>query len=239
MQLRRLHRLLGLLICVPSLLWGISGALLAWKNWASEPEPPAAAASTPRPFKVDVGAALATAAVGHSEPPQAVEWRHVLGAPRYLIRYAAPPAILVDGESGQLIAGIDEASARKIAAEAAPAGITVADCELQTAPSLVYLDDFELPVYRVGLSDRSNVYLSPRTGEVFFRAPRLAWLIRFAFYKLHVWKWSGGAGRAHSYLLLLAMALVLAASSATGLWLLVRPLRRAENRQKLPDPAGS
>lgn len=229
MRLRRVHRLLGLLICVPSLLWGLSGAILAWKNWASAPEPPPATPSPPRPFKLDVSAAIATAGAGRSEPPQAVEWRHLLGAPRYVIRYAGAPPVLIDGESGQPIAGIDEASARKLAAEVAPAGITVADCELQRTPSLVYLEDFELPVYRVGLSDRSNVYLSPRTGEVFFSAPRLAWLIRFAFYKLHVWKWSSGSGQAHSYLLLLAMAGVLFASSATGLWLVLsgwRPLGR-------------
>lgn len=227
MRPRRLHRLLGLLICVPSLLWGLSGALLAWKNWAREPDSPPAAVSPERPFRIEVSAALATAAAGHAEAPLAVEWRHVLGAPRYLVRYAKPPTVvLIDGETGKIAPAIDEDSARKIAAEAAPAGITVADCELQTQPSLVYLDDFELPVYRIGLSDRSNVYLSPRTGEVFFRAPRLAWLIRFAFYKLHVWKLSSSPGQAHSYLVLLAMALVLATSSLTGLWLLLQPGRR-------------
>jgi len=118
----------------------------------------------------------------------------------------------------------------RIAAEEAPAGVTVRSCTLQEQPSLVYLSGMELPVYRVALSDASDVYVSPTTGEAYFRAGRTARLIRFAFYRLHVWKWSSGEGPYRSYLVLGAMALVLILSSLSGIWLWLSSLRRAVQR---------
>jgi hypothetical protein len=94
----------------------------------------------------------------------------------------------------------------------------------------MYLRDMELPVFRVALSDHSDVYVSPTTGEAFFRADRVAWAIRFAFYGLHVWKWSSGPGPHLSYLVLCAMALILCITSVAGLWLWLGPQARRPRR---------
>jgi hypothetical protein len=154
--------------------------------------------------------------------PSSVKWHYLAGAPYYAIQYeGASAVVLINGETGQQLPRVDEDLARRIAAEAAPPGTRVVGCKLQREPSLVYLAGDELPVYRVALSDASDVYISPTSGQVFYHADRLTWAIRFAFYGLHVWKWSGGAGPHASYLLLLGMALLLCLSSITGLLLLL------------------
>jgi uncharacterized iron-regulated membrane protein len=230
MNMRRLHRWLGLVIFVPALLWGLSGALLAWKNWARDAAPPAESAKKEpdRPFKIDLAQALTAANAKRSDAElAAVEWRHLAGIPHYLIRYRdGQGPSLVNGETGQPIPMIDADLAQRVAATEAPRGVRVIGCTLQDRPSLLYLDGMELPVYRVALSDSSNVYVSPTTGEAYFRADRMAWLIRFSFYGLHVWNWSSGPGPHLSYLVLFAMALVLCAGSLSGAWLWWKSMRR-------------
>ncbi len=233
MRWRRLHRLLGLIIFVPSFVWGLSGAFLAWKNFAQGgPEPPTAAV-VKRPFRIAPAQALVVAESTRApnqataEHPRSIEWVHLTGSPYYLVRYESPPAVvLINGETAELLPRIDEALARSIATEAAPLGTRVVGCELQQKPSLVFLRRQELPVYRVALSDQSDVYVSSTTGEVFFRATRIFWVIRFAFYGLHVWKWSQEPGRNGSFLVLLVMGLLLSTSSLTGLGLIFRTSRR-------------
>lgn len=233
MRMRQIHRLLGVVLCVPTLLWGLSGALLAWKNWAPDPVPPPPLRPPPieRPFRIDVTQALS--ALGQDAQPQSVSWEHLAGAPYYLIRPATGAPLLVNGETGQRLAGVDAEQAAAIAAAEAPDTIVVGS-ELQTVPSLVYLSGMELPVHRVALADGGSVFVSPRTGRVYFRADRLTWLIRFAFYGLHVWKWSSTPGQAHSYLFLLALALALVAGSLSGLVLLFRPARKRQPERFIP-----
>lgn len=221
-KLRRWHRLIGLVVGLPCLLWGLSGAILAWKNWAHEPLAPNQA-GPPRPFRVPVEKALK--ALGRADVPLQVEWRHVAAAPRYVIRFAAPPLVqLVDGEDGRVVPRLDAQRAQEVGQEAAPPGVGVRGCALQTAGSLVYPSWNELPAFRVALDNGDDVYVSPTTGEVLAHVDTRFRVIRVAFYGLHVWKFSPAQDAPVSYLVLLAMGLVLTAAGATGLWLGLRGL---------------
>lgn len=231
MTLRRWHRLLGLIICLPCLLWGVSGGLLAWKNWARErtppPAPSAAPAAAPRPFTIPVERALA--ATGRTDRPSAVLWRHLAGAPHYLVRFSSPPReVLVHGETGAVLPQqpVDEALARSIAEADGPPGARVQAVQRQLTGTLVYPEWNELPVWRLTLDNGDDVYVSPSTGEVRQHADTFFRLVRISFYGLHVWKWSNKPGPATSYLILLGMSALLVFSAATGLFLLLRPRRR-------------
>jgi len=229
-NLRRWHRLIGLLVGLPCLLWGLSGALLAWKNWAGRRPSGLTQASPQRPFTVPIGMALR--ALGRFDTPTQVEWRHVAGAPRYVVQFARPPLVqVVDGESGQALAlpTVDAHLARQIGqAEAAP-GVFVTRCVLQNTGSLVYPDWNELPVFRVTLGNGDDVYVSPSTGAILAHADMRFRAIRVGFYGLHVWRF-GDTPDASSYLFLLVMGLVLAAAGATGLTLGLRGLGPARRR---------
>ena len=229
MQPRRLHKVIALIVCLPCLLWGISGAFLAWKNWAADTRqpPPRKPPPTDQPFRAALAPVLAQQQAQGRPDPQSVEWRHVVGAPRYVLHYDQPPeVVVVDGESGQVLPGIEASEALRIADAAAPLGTQALRVTFQTEPTLVYLSRFELPVYRVAISDGSDVYVSPRTGAVIIRAERMALWIRTASFGLHVWQWSLGPGPHFSYLLLMLAALCLVAASASGLWLALRPALR-------------
>lgn len=226
MTARRWHRLIGLIICLPCLLWGGSGAVLAWKNWARSRQPPAPVSerAVEKPFSVLLDRALA--ATGRSETPVAVEWIRLAGAPHYLVRYASPPrSALVDGTTGELLKQqplISEALASAIAQADAPPGLAVRSVAWHTEGTLVYPEWNELPVWRVTLDNGDDVYVSPTTGEIRQRADTVFRIIRVSFYGLHVWKW----GRSQqSYLFLMIMGCLLVFGASTGLWLALRPRR--------------
>jgi hypothetical protein len=63
----------------------------------------------------------------------------------------------------------------------------------------------------------------------------MQWAIRFAFYGLHVWKWSSAPGPHYSYWVLLFMALGLCVSGASGIWLNLRLL--LPSRRKASPPS--
>lgn len=223
---RKLHKFLALAVCLPCLLWGLSGSFLAWKNWARDTRQPPARKPPPseQPFRAPLPQVLAQLAAEGRGEPKSLEWTHTVGAPRYILRYATPPGtVLVDGDSGRIIPGIERDEALRIADAAAPLGAQALSVTFQTEPSLVYLADFELPAYRVAISDGSDIYVSPRTGEVIIRAERIHWFIRVAYFGLHVWRFSLGPGPYYSYLLLLAAGLLLVAASLSGLYLAFWP----------------
>ena len=241
MRMRGVHRLLGVVLFVPTLLWGLSGAFLAWKNWVSNrPEASAENRAKPalRPFRVDVPRALAATGKPNDAPLRSIEWRHLAEDPYFVIQYEdAPQPMLISGESGAVLSGVPLELALRIAARNAPKGLRVTGCVLQEKPSLIYLPGMELPVYRAALSDGSEMYLSPTSGELFFHVPRLAWAIRFAFYILHVWQFSQGPGPHYSYLVLLVMALLLSASGVSGLVLWLRTFGSSSRRRAKRDTA--
>jgi hypothetical protein len=228
MTARRWHRLIGLLICLPCLLWSSSGAVLAWKNWARSQKPPAREPSPApledKPFRVPIERALA--AIGRSETPAAVEWIRLAGAPHYRVRYASPPrSVLVDGTTGELRKQeppIPEALASSIAQGDAPPGVAVRSVVWHTAGTMVYPDRNELPVWRATLDNGDDVYVSPTTGEIHQHTDTLVRVIRVSFYGLHVWKWGSSQ---QSYLFLMVMSLLLSCGAMTGLWLALRPRR--------------
>lgn len=228
MTLRRWHRLLGLIICVPCLLWGISGALLAWKNYASEKEQPGRrVAATLVPFTVPVERALGAA--GRGDTPTQVRWHRIAGAPYYLIRYeAAPRTVLVHGQTAAVLGGspaVDEALARAVAQQDTEDGsvATVRSVYWQTAGTLVYPEWGELPVWRVTLGNGDDVYVSPGSGQVLQHVDWFFRVIRVSFYGLHVWKLSPGPG---SYLFLMGMGVLLIFGALSGIWMVVFGGRR-------------
>lgn len=227
----RVHKLIALAVCLPCLLWGLSGAFLAWKNWARDTHKPPPRKPPPQeqPFRVSAAQVLAQLQAQGRGEPHKLEWRHVVGAPRYLLHYTQPSEVVaVDGDTGLVLPPIDASEAQRIADAAAPLGTQAQAVAFQTEPSWVYLADFELPVYRVAISDGSEIYVSPRTGDVIVRADRMAWWIRTAYFGLHVWRWGSAPGPYRSYLVLLAAALGLVAAATSGLWLALRPsLRRS------------
>ena len=233
MTARKLHKFLALAVCLPCLLWGLSGSFLAWKNWARDTRKPPARKPPPidQPHLASLPQVLALLATQGRSDPQRLEWTHTVGAPRYIVHFASPPTpVLIDGESGQIIPGIERDEAVRIADAAAPQGTRALSATLQSQPSLVYLADFELPAYRVAISDGSDIYISPRTGEVIIRAERIHWFIRAAYFGLHVWRFSLGPGPYYSYLLLLAAGLLLVAASLSGLYLAFAP----RGKRRLP-----
>jgi uncharacterized iron-regulated membrane protein len=223
--LRRWHRLFGILLGVPCLLWGISGAFLSWKNYAtlSRPGNPQAVTGERTPFTIGVQQALA--ATGQDGPPQSVEWRWLLGSPRYVVHYADGPAVLIDGRSGELVPKVDEALARRIAQADAPSGVRVLGCALQERATLIYRPWEEFPAYRLPLSNGDEVYVSPRTGEVLAHVDGMYRLIRGSFVILHTLDLSTAPGRHASYLLLALLGLGLLFLSVTGLLLAYRTYR--------------
>ena len=237
MNLRRFHRLIGLLVSLPCVLWGLSGGVLAWKNWARDRPKPTIEKAPILPRSFQVGWQTVRAHLQRSDEPLAIERRHVLGAPRYLVRFATPPnEVMLDGETGAALPqqAISEREALQIATSLSPQGVDAQSVRMQTEPSLLYLAGMELPVYRVSLSDGSEAFVSPTTGEQYFRADGLARLIRRGYFWLHVWRFSSGPGPHVSYLLLAFAGGILTLSGLSGVWLALAPRRR---REPLPKAA--
>lgn len=222
-RLRRWHRMLGLLVGLPCLLWGTSGAILAWKHYANlrPPGNPEAVAGEKTPFTLPIEQALRLG--GHQDPPQAVEWRWLLSRPQYVLHYASEPStVVVDGQRPQAFPVVDEAMARRIAQADAPPGVSVTGCRMQTGQTLVYRGD--LPAYRLALSNGDEVYVSPLTGEVQAHVDNIYRVIRVAYFALHIWDVSHRPGRHPSFVLLGLCALGLVCLGLSGLWLGLSPL---------------
>jgi hypothetical protein len=229
MPLRRWHRRIGLLVGIPCLLWGLSGAVLAWKHLAalSPPGDPTRVAGAHTPFSVPVDQAVRAA--GRSGPPMEVRWRWLLSRPRYEIRYFTPPQVVViDGLTGKAAPPLDCALARQVAE--ADGGVPARDCTLITAHTLIYRPDREVPAFRVALDNGHDVYVSPTTGQLLAHVDLLYRLFRVAFFGLHMWDLSVAPGRHLSFGLLLAMALLLLAMGVTGLYLALATRARPGGR---------
>lgn len=227
--LRRWHRWLGLCVGLPCLLWGTSGTILAWKHMTSlqPPGDPARVAGQRTPFVVPVEQALR--AVNRKDLPQAVEWRWLLGRPRYELRYAAAPErVSVDGLLGQVLPKVDEALARRVAEADGPPGPHAVSVTLQDRYSLVYRPGRELPALRVRLDNGDDVYVSPASGQVLVHADDLYRFLRFVLFGLHMWDLSNAPEPHRSFYLLGACALGVLGLGISGLWLFVSswPRRR-------------
>lgn len=220
--LRRWHRRLGLLLFLPCLAWGLSGAILAWKNWA-RPRPPDLAAVTGRrtPFALPPEEALRLA----GGQPRALRWTWLLATPRYVVEYDDAPPVRIDGLRPLRLPPVDETLARRIA-EAAAGTDRVRGCaQLRDGVWLLRHGPEEGPLWRCDLDGGDAVYVD-EGGEV-VRVGALYRLIRFAFLGLHTWDLSTGTGAHASYLFLLAAALCLVALCLSGLALWLPRRRRA------------
>ena len=183
----------------------------------------AQASPVEQPHRADLPQVLALLATQGRSDPQRQSGRTPSAPPLHRALCQPADPLLIDGDSGQIIPGIERDEALRIADAAAPQGTRALSATLQSQPSLVYLADFELPAYRVAISDGSDIYISPRTGEVIIRAERIHWFIRAAYFGLHVWRFSLGPGPYYSYLLLLAAGLLLVVASLSGLYLAFAP----------------
>lgn len=216
---------------VPCLLWGSSGAVLAWKHWTTRAPPgnPAAVAGGPgrAPFVVDP--AQAVRATGHGGVPVALRWTWLLGAPRYEVQFD-DALLVIDGRIPVLVAPADEALSRRVALADAPAGVHVVAVAQQERPTLVFRPRRPLaqePAYRVTLSNGDDVYVSRTTGQVQAHVDDVYRLLRVSFFALHMWDLSPtrrDEPRRASFLLLMGMATALLLLGASGL-LLALPRR--------------
>ena len=120
----------------------------------------------------------------------------------------------------QLLPPADEELARRVAQADAPPGATVASVELVHRPSLfAYRPGRDLPVYRVALTNGSDVYVSRRSGQVQAHVDWIYRLVRVSFFALHMWDLSLGPDPHRSFLLLGAAALLLFLLGISGLLL--------------------
>ncbi len=182
--MRYLHRVLGLVLLIPFLLWTATGLMFLLKpGWTPAYE----MLDAFLPTSLDLGAVLppteALRQAGVEEAPVRVELVQTALGPTYRVRFSAGASALVDARSGRLQSPLSEAQARAIA-ESAAAKATARDrfgavLRSRTVGDAVEVEFKGGAVVTVGRSDLSVSQRGPDTDRI------------DALYRVHYLQWTG------------------------------------------------
>lgn len=186
--IQRIHLWSGLILGIQVLLWMASGAVMSWfpielvrgeTSAFSAPQTPLDAQTYASPGGIIAQAGGATS----------LELRHFLGRPAYLTRGPAADG-LYDAASGQKLTPLNEATARRVAAQDYVGSGQIVRAMLVTYPPKEYRG--ERPVWRIDYNDRfhTRLYISPTTGEVRARRNDI-WRLYDFFWMLHIMDYDG------------------------------------------------
>lgn len=227
--LRPLHKWLGLLIGLQILLWfsgGLVMSALPLEQVRGEDR-----AQSPMPAALVLPSLSPQALVqrqGLSQLHQ-ITLRSLMSRPVYEVHSAAGTR-LYDGQDGTLLPPIDEALARRIAAQDYVGSAAIATASLLTRETGTEYREKPLPAWRIQFDDEraTTLYIAADTGAITARRNSL-WRVFDFFWMLHVMDYQTRDDFNHPLLIgAAALALLMALS---GLWLLTLLLWRQRGRK--------
>ncbi|MCU0868979.1 MAG: PepSY domain-containing protein [Burkholderiales bacterium] len=165
-----LHRWLGIAVCVPMLLWFVSGVVMMYVGYpklSTAERMERLPALEPQRVRVDLAAALAAAAL--DAPPKSVRLTSVGGQPRWIFEVDKARVLAVDATTGRRIATVTSVDAVAAVEAFAPgAGARAAGTLREDAWTHSRALDVHRPLHVVQTDDvdRTRWYVSSATGEV-------------------------------------------------------------------------
>jgi|GEM_PF-499386 len=234
--LRAAHRLAGLVLVVPLVLWIGTGLLFHVKpGWDEAYESLAAPPPGPLPWERVVFSPAAVKARGLLDPGPVALAPHPSGLVAWFgLRDGRPAA--VDGTSGEPIPPASGSAARAIALAAISASRhaesygTIVSAEPASHRSA--LTGVENPALRFRTSGGKNVLVDRVTGEVSQTGNLNGWIDRL--YRIHYLQWT--PWKPANVALVLAASFLALVLAASGLRLLFTPASRASNGAHAPSP---
>jgi len=225
--LTSVHKWIGVVIGIQVVLWVAGGLVMSafpielvrGETQAAHPEPVAIAADE---LQVDLREAVAA----HS-PVTGLRTLRIAGKLHVEAQRDGAPPFLIDAASGRQIDGIDEATAREVAArDFTGEGRIVAATLLSEGPG-----EYRgaLPVWQLRFDDArdTTLYVSAQNGQVVARRTDV-WRLYDFFWMLHIMDYKERVDFNHALLIgASALALLL---SATGFWLLFYRVRIRRSR---------
>jgi hypothetical protein len=230
----RWHHVAGVVFGIVVLIWTFSGILeTLGPGLGPRPEQPALARGGPTHWSaIRLTERAALSAVGDSAAPIAIDLLQTGGRPGYLVSLVNGRSAWVDAQSGAVRQDLSPDSIRALAQQAIP-GASIASVERLTQFDSYYYArhgrDKPLPVWRVRAADAAGemLYLDPMTG-----AP-----VGYIDNTVRLWRWGRDALHSVDYpvlvnhrpqwdVVVLPLMLGGVLSALTGVWLLVRRVRR-------------
>ena len=179
-NLRKAHRILGVLIGLQFMAWTMSGLFFSWSDldyihgdpWLQESTPAVWELSTLRLPEKFSNAFVAE---------QSLELRDLLGEPYWWMGEEG----LVHAQTGWTHGPITSEEAKGIVHERLVPGLEIASVEMLTkaGPHHEYRER-PLPVWQVQLQDGTNLYVDAKSGEL-TRVRNTAWRVFDALWMLH------------------------------------------------------
>ena len=179
-NVRRVHRILGLVLGLQFLAWTISGLYFSWSDldhihgdaWIQDVHPPTRDWEELR---------LPLAKESSENSPQTLELVEVLGEPFWWVN----DHVLVDAQTGLPRKAITRLEAERIVEErlALPLTVTAVVDLQETGPHHEYRER-PLPAWQVHLSDGTHVYVDSKSGQM-TRVRNSAWRVFDALWMFH------------------------------------------------------
>ncbi|MBX3703578.1 MAG: PepSY domain-containing protein [Steroidobacteraceae bacterium] len=225
--LTSIHKWVGLVIGIQVVLWVAGGLVMSafpielvrGETQAAPQQPTAIAAE-------ELGIDLREALAAHG-PVTGLRTIRIAGKLHVEALRADGPPLLIDAQEGRVLDGIDEATARAVAArDFTGDGGIVAAALLAESPG-----EYRgaLPVWQLRFDDARDtvIYVSAQNGQVVARRNDV-WRLYDFFWMLHIMDYKERVDFNHALLIgASALALVL---SATGFWLLFYRIRIRRGR---------
>jgi hypothetical protein len=225
--LTSIHKWIGVVVGIQVVLWVAGGLVMSafpielvrGETQAARPEP---ATITAQELAVD----LREAAAVHG-PVTGLRTLRIAGRLYVEAQRAGAPPVLIDTADGRRIDGIDEATAREVAARDFTGEGRIVAATLLTAGPGEYRGP--LPVWQLRFDDARDtaIYVSAQNGQVVARRNDI-WRLYDFFWMLHIMDYKERVDFNHALLIgASALALLLA---GTGFWLLFYRVRIRKNR---------
>lgn len=225
--LTSVHKWIGVVIGIQVVLWVAGGLVMSafpielvrGETQAANPEP---AAITAQELAVDLREAVAA----HG-PVTGLRTLRIAGRLHVEAQRDGAPPVLIDAADGRRIDGIDEATAREVAARDFAGDGRIVAARLLTEGPGEYRGP--LPVWQLRFDDArdTTLYVSALNGQVVARRTDI-WRLYDFFWMLHIMDYKERVDFNHALLIgASALALVLA---VTGFWLLFYRVRIRKNR---------
>ncbi len=187
-QLQWWHRWLGVVLCVPIVLWFVSGAILLFVPYPQLQESERLAGAAPLDLsQVRLGADAASAAAGMGQPPASARLGALEGRPVWRLRGPQGEVVVVDAVDGVAVAPLDATRAvavgrafqqRAVGGDDAVRHLGVVERDQWTVNGLRGLAP---PLHRIGVADGRVLYVSQQAADV----------VRDASWNERTWGWPG------------------------------------------------